>query len=318
MGPPFEPQRVWRWKVALYLFLAGVGAGLYLVGASIEFWRAADGGGRRSLDWARWAIALGGPLVGMGTLFLIWDLGRPARFLRAFRRVSTAWIARGTWILLGFVLVSVAQGGAWLLLGWGEGAPGAGWLALVSLGSVLALATAVYTGFLIGAMIPRPMWNTPLLPFLFLVSALSTGLGAAFLAVWFWRMAPGPKAGGEVDSLLAWLAGTDIGLLVLEMLVVYAYLALSSSKSPEAVQLLLRGPLSPLFWAGFVGAGVALPLGLEAYSLTLEETGARAALQAGSGMLLLAGGLILRLWILAAGLRVPIRLGAAFYVRPGV
>jgi formate-dependent nitrite reductase membrane component NrfD len=307
--------------VALYLFLAGVGAGLYLVGASIEFWRGAGGGGEggRSLDWARWAIALGGPLGGIGTLFLIWDLGRPERFFRAFRRVNTAWIARGTWILLGFILVSVAQGGGWLLLGWGEDPSGTGWLAFNSLGSFLALATAVYTGFLIGAMIPRPMWNTPLLPFLFLVSALSTGLGATFLVVWIWEMAPGPKTGGEeMASLLAWLAGADIGLLVLEMFMVYAYLAPSWSKSPEAVHLLLQGSLSPLFWVGFVGAGVAVPLALEGYSLTVGETGARVALQAGSGMLLLAGGLILRLLILAAGLRVPIRLGTAFYVRPGV
>ena len=46
-----------------------------------------------------------------------------------------------------------------------------------SVGIVLALGTAIYTGVLLSVVQAVPLWATPILPALFLVSAVSTGMG---------------------------------------------------------------------------------------------------------------------------------------------
>ncbi len=46
-----------------------------------------------------------------------------------------------------------------------------------SVGIVLAVGTAIYTGVLLSVVKAVPLWNTPILPALFLVSAISTGMG---------------------------------------------------------------------------------------------------------------------------------------------
>jgi formate-dependent nitrite reductase membrane component NrfD len=43
-----------------------------------------------------------------------------------------------------------------------------------SVGSVLAVGTALYTGVLLSVVRAVPLWHTPILPALFLVSAMST------------------------------------------------------------------------------------------------------------------------------------------------
>jgi formate-dependent nitrite reductase membrane component NrfD len=43
-------------------------------------------------------------------------------------------------------------------------------------GAVLALATGTYTGLLLAVIKAVPFWSTGIMPLLFVVSALSTGL----------------------------------------------------------------------------------------------------------------------------------------------
>lgn len=101
-------QQSWNWKIAAYLFLAGVGAGAALVGAvahllSPNFMRLMQTG-----------LWLGIPLVVVGILFLMWDLGQPAKFTKALNKPGTSWIARGSWILAIFLILSVVLFGLWI------------------------------------------------------------------------------------------------------------------------------------------------------------------------------------------------------------
>jgi formate-dependent nitrite reductase membrane component NrfD len=54
-----------------------------------------------------------------------------------------------------------------------------GWTGLV--GIAVALLVGIYTGVLLGALVARPFWNNPMLPMLFLVSALKTGTASVLL-----------------------------------------------------------------------------------------------------------------------------------------
>ena len=66
-------QTVWEWLPAIYLFLGGLGAGAFLVAATLEF-----SGKREEFDLCPITLAgaiLPGPLVALGTVLLIFDLG---------------------------------------------------------------------------------------------------------------------------------------------------------------------------------------------------------------------------------------------------
>ena len=60
-----QSQTKWRWIIAVYLFLAGLGAGAYLTGVVAEYL----GPGWMSLS--RIGVALGFPCVLVGSMFLI-------------------------------------------------------------------------------------------------------------------------------------------------------------------------------------------------------------------------------------------------------
>ncbi len=188
--------------------------------------------------------------------------------------------------------------------------------ALEILSLIFAVATCTYTGILIGIVISRPFWNNPLLPILFLISAISTGIGGVFFItplVFSVLGISSPKTGEFVTRL----ESVDLVLLVVEAMAIYLYLALVSDRAPEAAGLLLKGKLSRLFWGGFLGAGLAIPVAIEISSLVMHESALQASAPLVAGVFLLAGGFLMRLLILAAGIRSPLILRTPIRVRPG-
>ena len=142
------PQAVWRWKIAAYLFLAGTGAGAVIVGVVGDF-----------LGYvlaAKIAIGFGVPAVALSTLFLIMDLGRPAKFLTAILHPGTSWISRGVVIISALLVSGGLTVALWV---W----PFGGVLemhtelraTLEVFSLIFAVATCTYTGILIG------IWVTP-------------------------------------------------------------------------------------------------------------------------------------------------------------
>lgn len=266
----------WRWRIASYLFLAGTGSGAYAASTIAGFFGSA---------WdpaPEVGVALGAPLVFIGMLFLISDLGAKKNALRAFVNVRTSWMARGSWIISAFVVLAGAQLAA-LLLHWG-------WPSAVSALTVaLAVATMIYTGFLLKACRGISFWSTAVLPVLFLASASSTGVMAVVLG--------GAVYSGSLGSL-AGLAKADAVLVIIESLVLAAYLERGRTlrQSRGSVRMWLRGSLAPAFWVGVVVCGLLVPLAFDVYP-------ASTVLVALAMSLGLAGGLVLRRIILAAGTR---------------
>ena len=301
------PQSIWRWKLAFYLFLAGTGAGAYLASTVMDILGYAGP--------ARVGFAIAAPTVLVSTLFLIADLGQPSRFMKAFVSPQHSWISRGTLILTGFIILGLVHIG--LAIWQFQALQAQTLMVLKVVASVFAAATAIYTGILIGVVVARPFWNNAMLPFLFLVSATSTGIGAVFLAGGVWFGLTGAADAREVHGMLVGLSRMDLLLIGLESLILYFYLAIVSERSKESVNLLLSGPMSGLFWGGFVVLGMVLPFILDWAGAYLTVGAASLAIDAVSGVLLLIGGLFLRALILAAGLRSPIYVRVPVIVRPG-
>jgi len=315
MEPKLKAQTEWGWPIAAYLFLAGVGAGAYAWGALGELTGALG-------DVApRVGVMLGFPLLLIGTFFLIGDLGVKPRALNAFLSPRTSWIARGTWIISIFMVLSLIHAAGWVWpLGFLAEAEGLRQF-LSGLTLIFAILTMVYTGVLLGASRPIAIWSTAMLPALFLVSALSTGLMAVALGTVLVGMAGTPVA----EATLVRMAGLDILAIVAEMLVIVFYVqaAHATPESRASRELLLRGRVAVPFWVGVIGVGLTVPLIIQVFEYTSGETAAgallsnQAALMAVVASLLgLLGGLLLRYVVLACGVRAPLRAGGIEYSFP--
>jgi formate-dependent nitrite reductase membrane component NrfD len=278
-----QVQVEWRWLIAAYLFLAGVGGGAYLAGVIAGFVLETE-------LVSKIGVSLGVPCVLIGTFFLLADLGRPVNAWRVWMKPGTSWIARGTIIIVLFMIFAAIQTAFWIwpFPGAIENARGV----IAILGAIFAFLTVIYTGLLLGYSQPIALWRTALLPVLFFVSAVSTGIMAIVLIGDY--VAPG-------DLPVSLLANIDAVILIFEMflVVMFLYNAYRTIETRFSAKRILSGAVAPVFWLGVVACGLIVPFLLE--------------LQAGEGFMAvfasvlgLFGGLCLRYSILAAGTLDPI------------
>jgi formate-dependent nitrite reductase membrane component NrfD len=302
-SPERSGQTIWGWKIAAYLFLAGVGAGAYAVGAAADLL----GAGWEEVSLA--GVAVGPLLVLASTAFLITDLGVPRGFLRAGARPGSSWISRGVFILTAFIIIGFInlflQLWPYQVLAEAETAR----LTLEVAGLVFAVLTMVYTGLLLGAVRPIPFWNNAVLPVLFLLSALSTGVMTVFLMLSISSLG---MADGAMYSQLSGLSRADALILGLEAVVVLFYIigCYYAPSSRSSAEMLLTGSLAPVFWIGLVAAGLALPFTFDVMHTTLHQTtgaGKAAAIALAASIPGLLGGLFLRYIVVAGGMRVPLK-----------
>ena len=168
---------VFGWKVIVYLFLAGIGEGSAAVGATyylihpeVEIVTKA-------------AVILGAPLVLLGCVLLFTDLGLPGASFRAISRPHKAWISRESIILTIFILLGVIYFGSWIWPFQGLNESPSFHRVLNIVYGIFGALTVIYTGFLFDTTRSIPFWSTPILPLLFLVSGVSTGVFALILTL---------------------------------------------------------------------------------------------------------------------------------------
>ena len=298
-------QDVWGPLVAWYLFLAGMGAGAYLVGV------VADRLGERYRPLVKPGIFLGAPLVAIGSVLLLLELGRPLRFYLGFLRPGSSMMSVGIIIISVFIILGALHIAA-LLFPWLKiGGKALRWLGAI--GGLFAFATAAYTGLLLAVVKAVPFWNTPMLPLLFLLSALSTGMGAVLIVVGLlrWVKPAAAEAEGEnVKESVHALSRIDTPLIVTELLVLFFLLFImiaSGTLAAESARYIVAGGYAVAFWLGVVVIGLLVPVTLEAWALTRGKRLSLARLAdlgVITGFCLLVGGLILRYAVVAAGANV--------------
>jgi len=271
----------WEFLIVNYLFLGGLSAGLYFV-SGLATWFQEDGQSAFPRI-ARWGALLAPWPVSLGSVLLIFDLGKPLRFWKLF--INFRWqspMSIGSWLLVLFTLVSLVYLWSWLeqeergaLVARIPGklraripAKVLGWLAvdasswrrnLAMAGFPLAVGVGIYTGVLLGAVQARPFWNTNLVAQMFLFSALSTGTATILIARLLDKI--------EVDlKETRFLYTLDIVLIALEFFIVLPYLIhgqLSVLAVREALALVLGGPYTFAFWVLFLSMGLLVPLIIE-------------------------------------------------------
>ncbi|MBU2732770.1 NrfD/PsrC family molybdoenzyme membrane anchor subunit, partial [Acidithiobacillus ferridurans] len=130
---------------------------------------------------------------------------------------------------------------------------------LAGTGIGLAFAFHGYVGFVFGALKARPLWDTPLMPVLFLVSATVSGIAAMILVYTLVQGGLGedPLDIGLMDGLmklLKWTIFVDLFLDLIELLTsgVRAYASLSVYRGFSAI-FFSGGPLAFNYWVVQIG-----------------------------------------------------------------
>lgn len=311
-----DMELAWGVPVVLYLFLAGVGAGAVTVSASVLLRGGGGGFGGAHFALARYGALIGPFPVIIGTSLLVFELGRPFRALNLFKVINLSPMSIGSWLLFLFIWLSLFYALAFLptlfprLSRLGDRLDvvrkALAWV-LVPLG----IGVAVYTGVLLGAMPSRPLWNSPILAMLFLISAISTGIAVIILArMLFHSASTDPEMERRYHLSAYVLTASDLLLIGFELLVIFlfimfAHLTIGNVKYAVAA-ILPGGELAGMFWVGMVLIGLLIP-GLAELIYVVpkllyhRDYAAPYAVEIGVSVAVLIGGFMLRYVIVIAG-----------------
>jgi formate-dependent nitrite reductase membrane component NrfD len=294
-----QVQHEWRGLIAIYLFLGGVGGGAYAVAAT---------GSILGDAWANVTSAglyLSFPVVIVGMLFLLAHLGSPMRAPLAMSKLGSSWISRGVWILSIFILLSVIHFGLLMSSGADTEIP----LALPIVGMLFAVFTMLYTGALLSGSKGYAFWMTGMLPVLFMVSGLVTGLFATILGM------VGIDMAAITAKQLHMMSGVAGGLIFMELLVLFFFLH-ASYRTPNTRESAKRMLSKGSFIFGDLILGLFIPLILcFAVYFGIGDRGTMLNVMMVASVLGLIGGFLLRNAVLGAGMAISLDM-AGFHFRP--
>lgn len=170
-GTPMLKKPVWEWAIPFYYYIGGMSGACIALGAATQLFGSRESD--RAATTCRWIGMCG---ASIGGVLLVYDLGRPSRFLnmlRVFRPTSP--MNMGAWILSGTVPSALAAE----MLSRRRGLSGllgrvAGWVS-----GMFGMGLATYTGVLVSNS-AIPVWSESrtLLPILFGASGVASAAAA--------------------------------------------------------------------------------------------------------------------------------------------
>ncbi len=303
-------ELTWGFPVIAYFFLAGTGAGAVVVSGSVLLRKGGFGA-------SRFAVARCGALIGpfpvmLGTFLIVFELGQPFRALNLFHLINLSPMSIGSWFLNLFITLSLLYAATFLPRSAGPGdklAPYRRALAWICV--PLGIGVAIYTGIMLGAMPARPLWNSPILSALFVLSALSSGVASIILAgVFFRRKSADPAIQGDYDNSNYLLITSDALLVASELMVVFLFLLFGQLTIGDVryamSSIMPGGELAYMFWGLVVIAGLTIPLFIELFQVVPRLLYGRsfrshAAVEVIVPLAILIGGFALRYTIVVAG-----------------
>ncbi len=234
----FRPQREWAEGRGLLLivahFLTGAGAGAWLFAVPFD----------TSLG-----LVVSFSLVFLGAFAHLLFLGHPERFWRMAVGFGSSWISRG---LVGMSLF-FASGLFYLLLLWMGGEKTNLGTALLALSLIGALWVVIYKGFVWASSKGIPLWNTPLVPALYMAYALRGGAAVLMMVA---TLGAGLVSLEPLEVIKLWLAVSTAVLVLIYLEVMRG----SGMTALRSVELILWGRAALPFYLGAVVVGLIIPI----------------------------------------------------------
>lgn len=254
----------------LYLFLGGAGAGVIFVCSLLDLAVVKQRFGFAAIEASFSTRPLvrivdGGFAVGLfflfvGILSLLFDLGRIERVATLFTSPTLSFLSFGSFVLALLILCSAFL--ALVRFLYLPDIPRLVVAAVEVVAAVLSLVTMAYTGMLLQSNGGVAFWNSLLIPMLFLLSSLSSGIALLFIVAFF------VDQNSESVKVVRMLARTDMAVIVLEGLCAAVFVVLTmASNHPgvtESLRILFQGEVAPVWWMGFILCGLVMPLVIEA------------------------------------------------------
>ncbi len=304
----FPTLHIWDWRVAIYLFLGGLTGGLMTMSAVANLRPGKDVPGDQPCCWR--IPVLAPILLSIGMLFLFLDLELKSHmywFYLTFKPLSP--MSWGSWILVliypPMILYAFAclpdEMKAAMRKGWIRGLadtmrPRLRLLARINF--VCGIMLAIYTGILLSTFVARPLWNSAILPMLFLVSGMSTGTAMMIIMA-------------RKDNVKLFFTQVDIWLIFTEILVLLLFFY--GHYTSDAVH---RNAIMPFFntshqffpyFLSIVILWIVLPLAIVLKFMevtgdhSIKLTASGKFLMNASAVLVLLGGLVVRFALVYAG-----------------
>jgi len=232
----YTPQREWIERQGILLWLAfffiELGAGMFFVSSFFNNLRGLF------IGWLICAV------LGGGTHLLY--LGHPFRFWRMLISSGwkTSWISRGLYFVTLFLILGAVH---IALLFWASPTT-----PLVVVADIFAFLVIIYGGFAMNYVNGIALWNTALLPILYVVSGIWGGAELMLASA----LATG--ATGLGITVEEWIRILLIGFIII--LAVYLIsVRYGLPAGGVSVGQIVRGRWAPLFWIGVVLLGIVLP-----------------------------------------------------------
>jgi formate-dependent nitrite reductase membrane component NrfD len=266
----------WHASYAVYFFVIGILAGLSFM--SYGSWITP------ALRPLREKAAYGSiALLALGGVLLIADLSQPLRFLNILNPAYLNFASPLAWGALNIVAFGICSVLYILALRKGDEAKGR-MLALVT--ALLALGLPVYTGFDLTVHQSRPVWNSPIMPVLFVAMAIASGSAVGSL------LAMGNEEAQKVlRQYMLWSAGA-VSVMLVSVMGTTNY---GGTASELTFMIMTTGSMGLLFiGVGFLAGSVAPAV------LLFAPMGKSQAILMVSALLILVGGAALRYVLLMA------------------
>ncbi len=313
----------WEWPIATYLFLGGLGGGIFCLAAVLSFFVAPmlvefESAVPYAVMMVQQAFAL--PCLvaivalAFGCFLLVFELGQPLVFPRVFIK-STSIICWGARILS----VCLICGFLWFcsFVPWEWFSSIANLLTpardvLLALAGITGFCVMLYTGILLSSLKAHSFWATPALPVLFTVSAFSTACAAISLLLGGWPAPYTLEALSVAHVIHEIIHLIDVVLVAAELVVllvmVLSFLGAGNTTAHAVAVRWTRGRTAPLFWVGMIFVGLLVPEFL--YVATSGDVSSVVA-----PVLVLAGGLLLRFLVVFSDERREIPGEDAYYTK---
>jgi formate-dependent nitrite reductase membrane component NrfD len=295
--------------IAWYFLLTGLSAGSFVISAFAYLL------GRKDLKPLGLIGAYLAPILLIGApILLIIDAGKPLRFWYLLVTLNpTSPISWGSWLLTIYPIFS-------LIYLWHIRKGNEKMIKVLGItGIPLAISVHGYTGFALALAKLTPLWNNAIMPILFLISAMVSGIGMVMLvAVILNKMSiPISRLAGVGAAEMAAASDSQplhemlnkagkflAGFIVFDLFLIFSEVLVWLTESPEAHELamnVLTGSFSFLFLGVEVILGAIIPLFLLLYPKTSRTVGGQALASA----LVVVGVVAMRYIVIIGGQGVP-------------
>lgn len=232
-------QEAFGMNIAIYFYLTGLSAGSFIL-STLAYGFGMD----QYKPLGRVGVVLATVLLIVAPFFLLIHIGIPYRAWHLFVYLNfESPITWGSFLLILYPINCIIYG----YFMFKENLKLTRIFGLI--GIPLAISVHGYTGFILAFGKARALWNTAIMPILFLVSAIVSGIALMILVCaikdrYFSREKKINRSLLEnLGKLLAWMIVFDLFLVGSDLLV----LLISHSDAQDVAHLILAGTFSPLF-----------------------------------------------------------------------